>query len=86
MSARALYVIVEDDFLQRDPLVIRDAGWPWTLHPTVTNDAEMVVADLVAFGQLPDGRRLLYYDSEGQIGELLVKNGRFAGFAPGPRP
>jgi len=79
----ARYVFVEDDFLRTAPLIIRDIG-PWDRHPTVTNGAEAVVRDLASSGYLPEGRRLLYYDSEGQLYELRVEHGRFAGFAPGP--
>ncbi len=61
-------------------LVIRDVG-PWDRHPTVTNDAEAVVVHLARTGYL-NGRRLLYYDSEGNLDELRVVNGRFAGFIP----
>lgn len=78
------YVVVEDDFLQKEPLVIRDVG-PWNRHMTVTNGAEEVVDELAAQGRLPEGRRLLYYDSEGQLDEILVRDGKFAGFAPGPK-
>jgi len=76
----ARYAIVEDDFLQKDPLVIRDIG-PWDQHPSVTNDAEAVVQDLKL--RLPPGRRLFYYDSEGQRDEIVIEDGCFAGFAPG---
>lgn len=64
-------------------VIIRDIGH--TDHKTVTNDAENVVADLVNDGKLLPGMRLYYYDSEGQLDEIKVKDGRFAGFAPGPR-
>ncbi len=80
----ANYCIVEDDYLQEAPLVIRDVG-PWNQHPTVTNDAENVVAELVQKGMIPEGRKLLCYDSDDQLDELVVKNGQFSGFAPGPR-
>lgn len=73
---RANYEVVTDN---ADMLIIRDLG-PWDQHPTVTNDAEQVVEELAA--QLGK-RRLFYIDSEGQIDELAVKDGRFAGFAPG---
>lgn len=81
MTRHANYIIDRDDFAMRDPLVIQDIG-PWNKHLTVTNDAEHVVADLVASGRLPEGRRLLYYDSNGELDEILVENGKFAGFAP----
>lgn len=58
-------------------VLIRDVG-PWNLFSTVTNDAENVVASLAAMLR---GRRLEYEDSEGDRWELLVADGRFAGFA-----
>jgi hypothetical protein len=36
-----------------------------------------VVEDLAS---MLNGRRLFYYDSEGELTELLVKDGKFAGF------
>jgi len=62
-----------------DILVIRDVG-PWDQHPSVTNDAEAVVQHLLQTGELRPGERLLYYDSEGDLSELLIENGAFAGF------
>jgi hypothetical protein len=64
-----------------DRLIVRDDG-PWDKHPTITNDAEHVVSELSSH---LDGRMLLYVDSEGRTDQLLVKDGRFAGFAPGPK-
>ena len=58
-------------------VLIMDIG-PWTQFPTVTNRAEQVVEEL--FPRLR-GRRLYYVDSEGIVGELLIKDGKFAGFA-----
>lgn len=75
---RSNYVVVKDE---PDMLVIKDVG-PWDEHPSVTNDAENVVEELSRQGRLPAGRRLLYYDSEGQLDELLVKDGQFTGFRP----
>ena len=60
-------------------LVLRDLG-PWERHLTVTNDAEGVVARV---RELLGDRRLFYIDSDGQLDELLVKDGQFAGFAAG---
>jgi hypothetical protein len=60
-------------------VILRDLG-PWETHPTVTNDAEWVVAQIA---ETLAGRRLFYYDSDGQLDELLVENGAFVGFAPG---
>lgn len=61
------------------PLTIRDMG-PWTEHASITNDAEGVIARLLADGRLQPGQRLMYYDSDGDLSELLVEGGRFAGF------
>ncbi len=83
MTARARWAIVEDDLLQEDPLVIQDCG-DHSRVPTITNDAEAVVRDLIATRQLPAGRRLFYVDSEGQRDEILIEDGQFVGFAPGP--
>jgi len=65
-----------DDFI-----LIRDLG-PHDQYPTVTNAAEQVVA---ALAPLLRGRRLEYFDSEGERAQLLVVEGRFAGFAPVPK-
>lgn len=61
-------------------ITIRDVGHSRG-RMTVTNDAAAVVADLVGKGLLPEGRRLLYFDSQGELGEMLILDGRFAGFA-----
>jgi hypothetical protein len=78
---RANYEVVED--FPPSPLIIRDIG-PWNRYQSVTNAAETVVEELYACGALSDIRRLLYYDSEGNLDELLHREGRFAGFRPGP--
>jgi hypothetical protein len=49
---------------------------------SVTNDAEKVVAELYAKGLLPEGRQLIYRDTEGMWDEMLWQGaGKFAGFA-----
>lgn len=64
-------------------LVIRDIGHNQGC-PTVTNDADAVVAALHRDGL--GTRRLFYYDSMGQLDELVHDGeGRFLRFAPGPR-
>jgi hypothetical protein len=60
-------------------VLLRDVG-PWDKYMTITNAAEQVVAALTKW---LGSRRLLYYDSEGELTELLVKDGHFTGFAPG---
>lgn len=62
----------------KELVLIRDLG-PWECFPTITNGAEEVVA---ALAPKLNGRRLEYYDSEGVRDQLLVEDGRFAGFAP----
>ena len=47
---------------------------------SVTNDAEAVIAEMVREGVSLDGKRVLYWDSNGAWDELRVENGRFAGF------
>lgn len=81
---KANYVIVEDDADQNEPLIIRDVGHD-SGFASVTNAAETVVAELHADGQLPKGRTLYYFDSEGDMDELLHDGaGQFLGFKPGP--
>jgi hypothetical protein len=60
-------------------IAIRDLG-PWDRHMSVTNDAEGVVERLAS---RLGNRRLFYYDSGGRLDELVVRDGRFVGFAPG---
>ena len=69
------FEIVEDT---ADCLLIRDIG-PWDRYASITNGAEEVVA---ALAPMLRGRRLEYYDSLGNRDQLLVREGRFAGFAP----
>jgi hypothetical protein len=80
--SRARFMLVTQE-CTADQVVIRDVG-PWHRHPTVTNDAEAVAAWMLAFGGLRPGMRLFYYDSEGRKDEMIVQNGRFLGFRPGP--
>jgi hypothetical protein len=63
-------------------IIIKDIG-PWDNHPTITNDAEGVVSRLWRGCHLSNQKRLYYYDSEGQMDELLHKDGVFKGFKPG---
>jgi hypothetical protein len=61
-------------------IVLRDDG-PWDRYMTITNAAESVVEEINQHYGIGN-RRLFYYDSEGELTELLVKDGRFVGFAP----
>jgi len=62
-------------------ITLMDLG-PWDKYPTVTNSAEEVIEFLFRVGVLKEGQRLLYYDSENELTELLHKDGKFVGFAP----
>ncbi len=77
---RANYRILDRNHIH-GAVVLEDLG-PWERHLTITNDAENVVRELVGRGQLPSSMRLLYYDSDGDLTEILVTDGAFAGFAP----
>lgn len=79
----ANYQIVENPSPDH-PMVIQDLG-PWDKFPTVTNDVEWVVQDLIAKGLLGPHRRLFYIDSEGETDEIVHKNGAFVRFQIGPR-
>ncbi len=62
-------------------VVIRDLG-PWEDHSSVTNNPEAVVYDLAhEFGADLGGRRLAYYDSDGNLDELVLENGWFRRFS-----
>lgn len=78
MSNHANYRVIR---ATSDVVVIEDLG-PWDEHMTVTNDAEHVVRELAAY---VGSRHLLYFDSEGTLDELVIRDGTFAGFAPGAR-
>lgn len=78
-KARSLWITIETT---PDVLLIKDVGHAQGM-PTVTNDAEAVVATLVESGEL-GRRRLRYVDSDGATDEMLVRRGRFVGFAPRP--
>ena len=71
---KAAYEVVERD---AGKVVLRDVG-PWNEHPTVTNDAEQVVEEVFAWA---GARRILYYDSEGELTELVHDGPRFVRFA-----
>jgi hypothetical protein len=49
---------------------------------TVTNDIEGVVKRLQSSGLLPTGRRLVYYDSEGNLTEACIEGTVVVGYRP----
>ena len=82
MSNRsAVFDVIQSPRSSVGPLIIKDIG-PWNKHLTITNDAETVVEKLLKSGALKPGQQLLYYDSENELTELVIKDGKFAGFAP----
>jgi hypothetical protein len=60
-------------------IILRDLG-PWDKYLTITNAAEEVVEELVSQGILKEGQKLLCHDSEGDLTELVHKDGKFVGF------
>lgn len=76
----AHFVVIADRIHYHGPLIIKDIG-PWFIYPTVTNDAANVVESLFASGSLAPKQRLLYYDSDEYLSEIVIKDGKFAGFA-----
>jgi len=74
MKSQANYQILENT---AEHIILQDMG-PWDKYMTITNAAESVIASLSNIGS----RRVFYYDSEDVLTELLVKDGKFAGFAP----
>ncbi len=76
---KASYLVTE---YADERIVLKDVG-PWDQYMTITNAPETTIEELTR--QYGIGtRRVFYYDSEGELTELLVKDGRFAGFAPVP--
>jgi len=59
-------------------IVLRDLG-PWDVYPTISNAAEAVVDQLWSKLHIAD-MRLFYFDSEGDLGELLHDGARFTDF------
>lgn len=85
--SRVNYDIV---YVAADRLVIRDLG-PWDKFLSVTNAAEDVVQQLLhrldRHDRLPGEdrwRKLFYYDTEGQLDQMLITpEGKFGGFKSG---
>ena len=73
MLNKANYVISDVDDKK---VVITDVG-PWDQFSTVTNAAEIVVAELI---EKLKGRRLYYYDSAGDYAELVIIDNVFFGY------
>ena len=78
MDRRANYRVIEKS---KERIVLKDIG-PWDRYMTITNAAESVVLEVDRNFLGIGTRRLFYYDSDGVMTELIVKDGKFAGFAP----
>lgn len=79
MTQNPRFEIVE---VHHEFVLICDLG-PWDEHYTITNRPEPVV---IAMLPILNGRRLEYLDSEGERSQLLIVDGRFAGYAPAKIP
>jgi hypothetical protein len=73
MSSVSFRRVFEDENF----LVLEDTG-PWNLHLTMTNGAVLVAESV---GPELGNRRLFYFDSHGDLDEMLIHNGAFVGFA-----
>ena len=73
---------VYDSWVDGNVIYVRDLCNEVTGARSVTNDAEHVVKQVV---RLHGDMRVMYYDSDGNLDELVHHNGEFTGFAPGPR-
>ena len=60
-------------------VVIRDMG-PWDKHPSVTNDVEWVLADLINKHGIDPNVELMYYDSNGDLDIIIHDGVKFEGF------
>jgi hypothetical protein len=60
-----------------EKILLRDLG-PHDQFLTITNDAEHVVETLAP---TIGNRRLLYYDSDNALTEIVIRDGQFSGFA-----
>lgn len=68
--------------VSRESVTIRDLNRG---RKSVTNDARAVVSELRRSDLLLPGRRLFYFDSEGELDEIVWAEDGGVAFAPGPR-
>ena len=76
MTKRSNYKIASSDC---STVILRDVG-PHDKYLTVTNDAENVVRDIHRKGLLSSSQDLYYFDTEGELTELIYENGKFSRF------
>lgn len=73
MGREANFEIVSVD---KDKVTLRDLG-PWDKHLTITNDVEGVIDRLAETVDI-DQKRILYYDSDNELTEVVItSNGIF---------
>jgi|HubBroStandDraft_6_1064221.scaffolds.fasta_scaffold310963_3 hypothetical protein len=73
------FEVVADE-TDESQITLRDLG-PHSEFPTITNAAEALIKFLANERILENGRKLLYYDSEGDLDQLHHWEGRFVRFA-----
>ncbi|MDD5511923.1 MAG: hypothetical protein PHI12_14120 [Dehalococcoidales bacterium] len=76
-SAKAHWALISID---EKRIVIDDVG-PWDRFMSITNAAENTVEELDRIYGIGD-RRVFYYDSDNELTELKIKNGKFIDFGP----
>lgn len=73
----ASYKVIQDS---SGAICLLDLG-PWDQFKTITADVALVISELQQANKLPPGKRLFYWDSEGDFGEIILKAGKFDQFA-----
>jgi hypothetical protein len=76
MGLKANWSVIQAN---KDWVIIRDLG-PWDQYKTITNAVEFVVENISRY---LDGRQLFYYDSSGQLDEIVIEDGKFDRFKAG---
>jgi len=78
MAKKANYSVEE---LTDKAITLRDVG-PHHQYMTITNAVESVVDEICQqYGPDIGGRRLLYLDSDNELTEIIVRNGKFVRFS-----
>ena len=60
-------------------VLLKDIG-PWDQFKTITNNAKEVVEEIRELGHLETDPNLLYWDSEGNLTELVYNDSGFLDF------
>ncbi len=81
MSKKPNYEVI---LRTKKQLILKDLG-PWDTYFTITNSAESVVKELYSKGLLNTNMKLMYYDSNNQLDEIVHSNGEFKHFKVGKR-